>query len=121
MEFVCKGKGLMEEMEEVMMVNKVLFWYIEFCKKIKYMFFKVYVVVYVLMVVWIVYFKVYYLLYFYVIYFIVCVDDFDLILMVNGKEVVKVIMKEVNDKGMEVLMKEKNLLIVLEIVNEMLV
>lgn len=84
MELVCKGKGVLEEWEEDMKNNNVLGWYIDLCKKIKYMFFKVYVVVYVFMVVCIVYFKVYFVLLFYVVYFIVCVDDFDVEVMVKG-------------------------------------
>lgn len=95
-------------------------WYIEFCLKIKYMFLWVYVVVYILMVLWVVYFKVYFLLIYYMVYFLVCVDDFDLVVMVYGKDVVKVLMKVIIDKGMDVSVKEKNLLIVLELVNEML-
>ncbi|EMV4629565.1 PolC-type DNA polymerase III, partial [Listeria monocytogenes] len=120
MESVRKGKGLTEEMEEAMMANKVPLWYIESCKKIKYMFPKAHAAAYVLMAVRIAYFKVHYPLYFYATYFTVRADDFDLTSMVNGKEAVKATMKEVNDKGMEASTKEKNLLTVLEIANEML-
>lgn len=119
MEFVCKGKGLMFEWEEEMKNNNVLDWYIDFCKKIKYMFLKVYVVVYVLMVVCIVYFKVYYVFLYYVVYFIVCVDDFDIDIMIKGFIVIKVVMEDINFKGFDVLLKEKNFLIVLELVFEM--
>ncbi|EHL2527467.1 PolC-type DNA polymerase III, partial [Listeria monocytogenes] len=120
MESVRKGKGLTDEMEEAMMANKVPLWYIESCKKIKYMFPKAHAAAYVLMAVRIAYFKVHYPLYFYATYFTVRADDFDLTSMVNGKEAVKATMKEVNDKGMEASTKEKNLLTVLEIANEML-
>lgn len=64
MEFVRKGK-FKKELENwekyfVMMKEKNVFdWYIEFCRRIEYMFFKGYVVVYVMMVMRIVYFKVY--------------------------------------------------------------
>ena len=47
-------------------------------------------------------------------------DDFDLVAMCKGKEAVKDKMKEINDKGMEASTKEKNLLTVLELANEML-
>lgn len=120
MESVRKGKGLTDEMEEAMMANKVPLWYIESCKKIKYMFPKAHAAAYVLMAVRIAYFKVHYPLFFYATYFTVRADDFDLTSMVNGKEAVKATMKEVNDKGMEASTKEKNLLTVLEIANEML-
>lgn len=84
------------------------------------MFPKAHAAAYVLMAVRIAYFKVHYPLYFYATYFTVRADDFDLTSMVNGKEAVKATMKEVNDKGMEASTKEKNLLTVLEIANEML-
>lgn len=73
----------------VMKENNVFDWYIDFCLKIKYMFLKVYVVVYVLMVFCVVYFKVYFFILYYCVYFFVCVDDFDLVFMCKGKDVVK--------------------------------
>ena len=47
-------------------------------------------------------------------------DDFDLVAMTNGKESVKARMKEINEKGNDASAKEKNLLTVLELANEML-
>lgn len=119
MESVRKGKGLTEEMEQAMIENEVPEWYIDSCKKIKYMFPKAHAVAYVLMAVRIAYFKVHYPLYFYATYFTVRADDFDLTAMVNGREAVKALMKEINAKGMEATTKEKNLLTVLELANEM--
>lgn len=119
MELVCKGKGLIEEMIEMMKENEVLDWYLDLCFKIKYMFFKVYVVVYVLMVVCIVYFKVYYLFYYYVFYFIICVLDFDLIMMIKDKISIWNIVKDMYFCYMDLGKKEKDVLIVLEIMNEM--
>lgn len=119
MEFVCKGCGLIDEMVEVMKENNVLDWYLDFCCKIKYMFFKVYVVVYVLMVVRIVYFKVYYLLYYYVVYFIIRVFDFDFIIMIKDKMSICNIVKDMYLWYMDLGKKEKDVLIVLEIMNEM--
>lgn len=120
MESVRKGKGLTEEMEQAMIENKVPDWYIDSCKKIKYMFPKAHAAAYVLMAVRIAYFKVHHPLFFYATYFTVRADDFDLTAMVNGREAVKAQMKEINSKGMEASTKEKNLLTVLEIANEML-
>ena len=60
MEFVRKGKGLKPEMEEAMKASSGPAWYIETCKKIKYMFPKGHAVAYVTMALRIAYFKIFY-------------------------------------------------------------
>lgn len=89
MEDVRKGKGLKLEDEQFLREYNVLDWYIESCKKIMYMFLKVYAAVYVMMVFRIVYFKVYYKEVFYVMYFIVRVDDFDYVIIFKGRDVIR--------------------------------
>ncbi len=66
------------------------------------------------------YFKVYFPILYYCAYFSVRAADFDLVAMSKGKQAVKDLMKEINDKGMDASTKEKNLLTVLELCNEML-
>ena len=119
MESVRKGKGIPEGYEEKMRAANVPDWYIESCGKIKYMFPRAHASAYVLMALRIAYFKVYYPLVYYAAYFTVRADDFDIVAMSRGKESLKNRMQEINDKGNEASAKEKNLLTVLELANEM--
>lgn len=120
MEHVRKGRGIPDDWQKEMKEADVPDWYIWSCLKIKYMFPKAHAAAYVLMALRIAYFKVYFPIIYYAAYFSVRADDFDLVAMAHGKESVKAVMKEINDKGMEASTKEKNLLTVLEIANEML-
>lgn len=119
MESVRKGKGLSDEMEEEMRKNQVPEWYIDSCKKIKYMFPKAHAAAYVLMAVRIAYFKVHHPLLYYAAYFTVRAEDFDLESMVRGSQSIRARIEEINDKGLEASTKEKNLLTVLELALEM--
>ena len=58
MESVRKGKGLTEAWEKAMIEHQVPDWYIESCKKIKYMFPKAHAVAYVMMAMRIAWYKV---------------------------------------------------------------
>jgi len=69
MERVRKGKGLSEEEERKMGKLGIPSWYIDSCKKIKYMFPKAHAVAYVTMAFRIAYFKCHYPLAFYAVYF----------------------------------------------------
>ncbi|OZI11529.1 PolC-type DNA polymerase III [Bacillaceae bacterium SAS-127] len=119
MESVRKGKGLTEEMEEEMRNKKVPEWYIDSCKKIKYMFPKAHAAAYVLMAVRIAYFKVHLPLLYYAAYFTVRAEDFDIEAMVRGSMAIKSKLEEINAKGLDASPKEKNLLTVLELALEM--
>jgi len=119
MEDVRKGKGVKPEYEEKMKANNVPDWYIESCKKIKYMFPKAHAAAYVMMAYRIAWFKVYYPIEFYTTYFTICANDFNAALMVNGPERVKAEIKKLKSKVGEPTQKEKDLLTILEVVNEM--
>ncbi|WP_315114871.1 PolC-type DNA polymerase III [uncultured Clostridium sp.] len=119
MEKVRKGKGLSEEHEQVMRENQVPDWYIESCKKIKYMFPKGHAVAYVMMAVRIAYFKVYYPRDYYATYFSVRADDFDADIILKGIDSMLRKIEEINAMGNNVTPKDKGLLTTLEICHEM--
>ncbi|RSK45097.1 PolC-type DNA polymerase III [Bacillus canaveralius] len=119
MESVRKGKGLTDEMEEEMRKNSVPEWYINSCKKIKYMFPKAHAAAYVLMAVRIAYFKVHHPLMYYAAYFTVRAEDFDVEAMTRGSQAIRARIDEINAKGLDASPKEKNLLTVLELALEM--
>lgn len=119
MESVRKGKGLTEDMEEEMRAKGVPEWYIDSCKKIKYMFPKAHAAAYILMAVRIAWFKVHYPILYYAAYFTVRASDFDLIAMTQGSAVIRQKIDEINQKGLDAAPKEKSLLTVLEIALEM--
>ncbi|WP_283678685.1 PolC-type DNA polymerase III [Lentilactobacillus sp. Marseille-Q4993] len=120
MEHVRKGRGIPDDWQKQMREAKIPEWYIDSCLKIKYMFPRAHAAAYILMALRIAYFKVYYPMVYYAAYFSVRADDFDIVSMCRGKDSVKNAMKEINDKGMDASTKEKNLLTVLELANEML-
>lgn len=119
MESVRKGRGLQPEWIEIMKQNGVEDWYIDSCLKIKYMFPKAHAAAYVLMAVRIAYFKVHYPKEYYAAYLSVRAADFDLMTMTKDKSTLRTKVKEMKDNYNELTKKEKDLLIVLEIVNEM--
>lgn len=119
MESVRKGKGLNEEQEKTMKKYKVPEWYIESCKKIKYMFPKAHAVAYVTMAFKIAWYKVYYPLEYYTSFYSVRADDFNSEIMIYGKEKVKNKMKELDLQGSNISVRDKNIYTILEIVLEM--
>ena len=119
MESVRKGKGLSEEFEAEMRKNEVPEWYIDSCKKIKYMFPKAHAAAYVLMAVRIAYFKVHLPLLYYAAYFTVRAEDFEIEAMVRGSQAIRSKIEEINAKGLDASTKEKNTLTVLELALEM--
>ena len=125
MEVVRKGKATKDpekwaSYEEKMREHDVPSWYMESCKKIKYMFPKAHAVAYVTMALRIAWFKVHMPLAYYAAYFSVRgAEDFDGEIMLFGKQKVKDKMKELEMLGNNMSVKEKGMYTVLELVNEM--
>jgi len=119
MEDVRKGKGVKPDYEEIMRQNQVPDWYIESCKKIKYMFPKAHATAYVTMAFRIAWFKVNYPEAFYATFFSVRADEFDADLISKGVKTVWETIEDIEAKGNEASQKEKNQVTILEVALEM--
>ncbi len=122
MEFVRKGRpskepDAWEEYSNLMKEHNVADWYIESCKRIKYMFPKGHAVAYVMMAMRIAYFKVHYPLAFYAAYLSRKADDFDsdFMLTLDG------VKGKIEELGKEVKLdvRQKSQMAVSEIILEM--
>ncbi|MGI6485177.1 MAG: PolC-type DNA polymerase III [Tepidanaerobacteraceae bacterium] len=120
MEDVRKGKGLKPEFEGILSKSKKIDkWFIESCKKIKYLFPKAHAVAYVIMAFRIAFYKVHFPEAFYSTYFTVRADDFDASLILQGQNKIKEAMEQLVKKDKYMTSKEKSLYTVLEVANEM--
>lgn len=119
MESVRKGKGLTEDMEKAMREAGVEDWYIESCKRIKYMFPKAHAVAYVMMAFRIAYFKVFYPLAYYAAFFSIRAKAFDYELMCQGKEKLEAHIRDYKRRSNELSQKEQASLGDMKIVQEM--
>lgn len=118
MEQVRKGRGLGPDDETLMLENGVPRWYVDSCKKIRYMFPKAHAAAYAVMAYWQAYFKVHYPLPFYAAYFSVRAGDVDAQLVRQGKNAVQRALKGLEDKGNEATGKERATAVILEVVLE---
>lgn len=124
MELVRKGKALKDpekwaEYEAMMREHDVPEWYIDSCRKIKYMFPKAHAAAYVMMAFRIAWFKVHIPKAYYAAYFSIRAKAFDAEFMIFGKEKVKEKMKEIDMMGNQAAPKDKDMYDDLEIVLEM--
>lgn len=125
MEAVRKGKvakgGFAPGWEEAMHEHDVPEWYIESCRKIKYMFPKAHAVAYLMAAIRLMWFKVYHPPVFYAVYFTVRGADIDYEAAVGGVRVAKEHMRA-NEKipKEERTAKDDDALVSLQLVNEML-
>ena len=115
MEFVRKGKAGKDpaqwaEYAELLKEYNVPDWYIESCKKIKYMFPKAHAAAYVTSAFRIAWYKVHKPLVYYTTYFSTRFDDFDIDSMIKGYDAIKAKMLEIQAKGYEATNKEASVL-----------
>ncbi len=118
MESVRKGKGVAPEQENAMREFGVPDWYIESCKKIKYIFPKAHAVAYCIMAFRIAYFKVHFPTVFYANYFSLNAECFEVVLIIEDK--MPGVRKYLQDlqKRPDLTAKEKSSLAVLIVVQE---
>ena len=124
MEFVRKGKPSKDtekwkEHEETLREYNIPEWYIDSCKKIKYMFPKAHAAAYVTNAFRIAWFKVHKPQAYYAAYFTIRADAFDSDIMCHGVDRVKNKMKEIELAGKSATKKDQDTYSVLEIVLEM--
>ena len=120
MESVRKGRGLTPEMEQAMREKNVPDYYIDSCKKIKYMFPKGHAAAYVMMALRVAWFKVYRPLEYYATFYTVRADNFDAILMLRDPEELDAEMKRIDKLGKhERTAKDDDTYTLLELVYEM--
>jgi len=120
MESVRKGKGLKPEWEAAMRESNVPEWYIDSCKKIKYMFPKAHAAAYVMSAIRIAWFKIYKPLEFYAAYLSVAPGGFDATIVVKGRRAVIDEMKNIAEKvkNKTATAKDEDLETTLQLVNE---
>ncbi|MCR5566309.1 MAG: PolC-type DNA polymerase III [Clostridiales bacterium] len=118
MESVRKGRGLKPEMEQAMVDAKVPDWFMDSCKKIKYMFPKGHAVAYVTMALRVAWFKVHEPLAYYCAYFTVRGDGFDSSTMILSPADARKKIREIRNMD-SAGAREKDIATCLELVLEM--
>ena len=124
MEFVRKGRASKDPetwkvWDKEMRDAGIEDWFIESCRKIKYMFPKAHAAAYVISAFRIAYFKVHHPLLYYAAYFSIRCDDFDVDSMIKGETAIRAKIQEIQSKGFEATNKETNTLDVLNVALEM--
>ena len=121
MENVRKGKGIAEDVVEILRKGKIPEWYIQSCQKIKYLFPRAHATAYVMMAYRIAFCKVHYPLAYYAAYFSIRATEFDANVVARGKDFVHGKIKELEDKSKESKLdaKDSATLIVLQLAWEM--
>ena len=121
MEDVRKGKGLKPEYEEAMIAAGVPDWYIDSCKKIKYMFPKAHAAAYVIDALRLGWYKIYYPKEFYAAYFTASPGGVEASVVCGGRQAVKAKMDEIAAMGKDATAKDNETFGALQLVNEAMV
>ncbi|MGE5455870.1 MAG: PolC-type DNA polymerase III [Ignavibacteriales bacterium] len=124
MEFVRKGKPTADpegwiKFDNIMREGKIADWYIESCRRIKYMFPKAHATAYVMMALRVAWFKVYRAIEYYSAFFSVRCFDFDIEAMIKGYNAIKERINDIRNKGYDASNKENSILDVLKSALEM--
>ena len=124
-EIVRKGKAkklLTPEHIEAMKAHGVEQWYIDSCMKIQYMFPKAHASAYLIAAMRLAWYKVYHPLEYYAAYMTVRGEDLDTPAVLAGREAVQAKIKEIKAKELarEASQKEKGMVPMLQVVNEMM-
>ncbi len=126
MEKIRKGKGVDPKFEQMMIQANVPKWYINSCKKIKYLFPKAHAAAYVIDALRTAYFKVYYPVHFYAAWFSArTAEAFDIENIPKGTTVIKGIFEDyksrlkTKDYTKKLKVKEENLIPIYEVALEM--
>ena len=115
-----KNKNLTPEMEAEMRAKQVPEWYIDSCKKIKYMFPKAHAVAYVISAIRLAWFKVYHPLAFYCAYFSAAPEGVEVAVANKGVGAVRAFLRELEEKGNDINAKEQRSISAMQLILEML-
>ena len=119
MESVRKGRGLKPEMEQAMRDANTPEWFIDSCKKIKYMFPKGHAVAYVTMALRVAWFKLYRPTAYYAAYYTVRADAFDINLMSKTPDELRDVLDDLDSRQKSLSAAEKDQITLGEIALEM--
>ena len=123
MEIVRKGKAqekFDKEIIDMLKSHDIPDWYINSCKKIKYMFPKGHAVAYMMSAFRLGWYKIYKPVEYYAAYFTVRNEDVDNMIVMSGKKAIMNKIKEISDKGKQASIKEQASVATLQILNEAL-
>jgi len=124
MESVRKGKGLKPEWVDEMKAHDVPDWYIDSCKKIKYMFPKAHAAAYVMSAIRLGWYKIYYPMQFYAAFLSAAPGGFDAEIVLKGKNYITSVLDDIDrrkkDKNETVTQKEEELYSTMLLVRESL-